>query len=100
MRALLNNQDIRPLVTLFIPSYNHTRYIRETIESIINQSYKNIELLIIDDGSTDNSIEVIESLSGICCERFIRYEFISSKHQGLASSLNQALDWSNGKSSV
>lgn len=50
-----------PLVTVFMPVYNCEKYIRQSIESILNQTYKNIDLLIIDDGSTDNSIEIIKS---------------------------------------
>ena len=41
------------LVSVIIPAYNHEKYVQETIKSIINQTYKNIELLIIDDGSKD-----------------------------------------------
>jgi alpha-1,3-rhamnosyltransferase len=92
-----DNNDPFPLVTLFVPSYNHAEYIQETLLSIINQSYKNIELLIVDDGSIDNSAEVIQNFKAICDERFVRYEFQSAKHQGLTSSLNHALKWSNGK---
>ncbi|MEA9598532.1 glycosyltransferase [Polynucleobacter sp. AP-Sanab-80-C2] len=49
-------------VSVLVPSYNHGRYIRERIESIINQTYVNIELIVIDDGSEDNSDDVIRGL--------------------------------------
>lgn len=45
----------QPLVTVIIPSYNHAQYISQAIESVISQSYKNIELIVIDDGSKDSS---------------------------------------------
>lgn len=47
----------QPLVSIVIPSYNHERFIRDSIKSVIDQSYQNIELIIIDDGSTDASVE-------------------------------------------
>ena len=50
-----------PLVTVYITNYNYGSYIKEAIESVLNQSFKDIELIIIDDGSSDNSRGVIES---------------------------------------
>ena len=47
--------------TIIISSYNYENYIKETIESVINQTYTNWEMVIVDDGSTDNSVEVIKS---------------------------------------
>jgi alpha-1,3-rhamnosyltransferase len=49
-----------PLITIGIPNYNYAHYIIEAIESAVNQDYSNIELIIVDDSSTDNSVEVIE----------------------------------------
>lgn len=48
------------LVSVIITCYNHEKYIEECIESIFKQSYPNIELIVIDDGSTDHSREIIE----------------------------------------
>lgn len=50
----------QPLVTVIIPSYNHAQYIEQAIESVLNQTYPHIELIIVDDGSKDNSHEVIQ----------------------------------------
>ena len=51
-----------PLVTVIIASYNHGSYIEESIRSVLNQTYPHIELLVIDDGSSDDSVQRIESL--------------------------------------
>ena len=50
-----------PLVSIYITNYNYGSYIKEAIDSVLNQSFKDIELIIIDDGSSDDSREIIES---------------------------------------
>ena len=51
-----------PLVSVVVPSYNHAPYITQCIESIMNQDYKNFELIVIDDGSTDESPQILKEL--------------------------------------
>ena len=53
------------LVSVTISAYNHERYIEECIRSIIAQTYENIELLVIDDGSKDRTFEILQSLKQI-----------------------------------
>lgn len=64
---------MNPKVTIYIPVYNAEKYIKRTIESCLNQTYSDFELLIVDDGSTDNGVEIIKSFNDsrirlICCE--------------------------------
>jgi alpha-1,3-rhamnosyltransferase len=51
-----------PLVTVVIPSYNHQAYVAQSIQSVFSQTYKEIELIVIDDGSSDASEKVIQKL--------------------------------------
>ena len=85
-----------PLVSVVIPSYNHENFVQDSIQSVIDQTYKNIELIIIDDGSKDNSIVKIREMIELCKRRFVRFEFRSRDNKGLSSTLNEALDWCKG----
>lgn len=84
-------------VSIVIPSYNNASYIAKTVESVINQDYRNIELIIIDDGSSDNSVTIIESLRERCQSRFPRFEFRYRNNRGLSATLNEALSWMSGR---
>jgi alpha-1,3-rhamnosyltransferase len=91
------DQDKLPLVTAVIPVYNHERYVVESIRSIVRQSYPNIELIIINDGSKDRSHEMVLTLVEECKGRFTRFEYINRENRGLSATLNQALGMTQGK---
>jgi glycosyltransferase involved in cell wall biosynthesis len=55
---------MKPLVTSIIPAFNREEYIAEAIESVLNQTYRNIEIIVIDDGSTDNTSRILSSYNG------------------------------------
>ncbi len=80
------------LVSIIMPSYNTAKYISDSIESIQAQTYKNWELIIVDDCSTDNSIEVIQSFKD---SRIILLK--NQKNSGAAISRNYALREAKGK---
>jgi len=85
-----------PLVSVVMPCYNHEKYVKEAIESIIQQTYENIELIIINDGSTDNSHKIILEIANICKDRFKRFRYIDKKNEGIAKTLNIGIGLSKG----
>lgn len=89
--------NIKPLVSIIIPCYNHAQFVQESIQSVIDQDYENIELIIIDDGSSDNSVEVIQQLISVCKNRFKSFDFISRANQGLSATLNEGLSLAQGE---
>ena len=91
------NQSNPPLVSVVIPCYNHEKFVQDCIQSVIDQTYQNIELIIIDDGSKDGSVEKIQEMIPACQERFIRFEFRYRPNKGLSATLNEALEWCQGK---
>ncbi|MCD2506173.1 glycosyltransferase family A protein, partial [Staphylococcus aureus] len=64
---------------------------------MIDQDYENIELIIIDDGSKDNSVIKIQEMVECCKQRFTRFEFRSRANIGLSATLNEALEWCEGE---
>ncbi|MCZ6677808.1 MAG: glycosyltransferase, partial [Candidatus Poribacteria bacterium] len=56
-----DNTEYSPLITIIMPVYNGERYLRQSIESLLNQTYGNFQLIIVDDGSTDRTPEIIQS---------------------------------------
>lgn len=82
-----------PLVSVIVSCYNHEKYIEECILSIVNQTYKNIELIVIDDGSSDNSPVLLEKLQK-------QYGFFLElqPNMGLSKTLNKAIrNYAHGK---
>lgn len=73
-----------PLVSVLIPAYNHENFIQETIFSVIEQTYKNIELIVIDDGSSDSTWNKIQEVKKQCDQRFIRTVLQTQKNVGTA----------------
>ena len=87
----------QPLVSVIIPSWQHVRYIRECIESIMQQSYDPIELLVIDDASTDGTLQMAERLRPQCEKRFVRTVMLSKEKGNMAASCNMGIGMAQGK---
>ena len=72
-----------PLVSVVIPCYKHAHYLGEAIESVLNQTYDNYEIIVVDDGSPDNTVEVARQYSQV---RLIR-----QNNQGLSAARNTGI---------
>lgn len=83
---------IKTLVSVIMPAYNGERYISKAIESVLNQTYPDLELIIVEDASTDKTLEIIKSYGD---ERIKLLE--NSRNQGIAYSTNRAIEMARGK---
>lgn len=79
----------QPLVSVIIPCYNHARFLIEAVESVKQQTYSHTEIIIVDDGSTDNTPAICEQLSGV--------RYIFQPNQGLSAARNTGLANSQGE---
>ena len=71
-------------VSIVMPSYNHGRFIREAIESVLTQDYPHIDLLVMDGGSTDDTVSILQSYGD-------RITFVSEKDRGQSDAINRGL---------
>jgi len=83
-----------PDITVLVPSYNHAAFVERTLRSIFRQTLKPKLLIVIDDGSVDESVEVIKRLLKDC--PFV-YKFVSRENRGLCATLNEALLMADGE---
>lgn len=81
-------------VSVVVPSYNHAGFIETTLRSIIKQTWAPAELIVIDDGSTDNSVTIIERILEQCQ---FPCELIARENRGLSATLNEGLQRATGE---
>ncbi|PKV62782.1 glycosyltransferase [Pontibacter ramchanderi] len=87
---MLTYQDTSPppLVSVVIPCYNHGNYVRKAIESVIKQTYSRTEIIVVDDGSTDDTKDTVERYAGV--------RYIYQENQGLSAARNTGAKYSTG----
>lgn len=86
-----------PLVSVLIPAYNHENYVQESIQSVIDQTYKNIELIVVDDGSKDNTWQKIQEMKDVCEKRFTNIHFETKQNEGTCATLNRLISLAEGE---
>jgi len=85
------NKNIIPKISVVMAVYNGEKYLREAIDSILNQTFNDFEFIIINDGSTDDSAEIIKSYNDP------RIILIQQENKGLAAALNEGIKIAKGK---
>ena len=78
-----------PWVSIVIPAYNHAAYLDQAVQSILKQDYNNVELIVLDDGSTDNTLKVLSKYEGL-------FYWESQQNMGQANTLNKGWRMSKG----
>lgn len=82
-----------PEISIIIPIYNSEKYLKECLDSVRNQTFTNIEIICINDGSTDTSLEILNK----CAKQDNRIKVISQKNGGVSNARNRALQEITGK---
>lgn len=85
--------ETTPKVSILIPCYNSERFIAETLDSCIEQTYNNIEIIVVDDGSTDHSLAIVRDYKS----KDGRVKVISQPNAGACKARNSALEHSTGE---
>lgn len=79
-----------PKVSVIIPTYNRSQYLRNSIDSVLNQSYQDFELIVVDDGSTDDSKEVLSKFNG-------RIRYFYQENMGVSAARNKGIREAKGE---
>lgn len=87
------NGQRSPLVSVVVPVYNVEQYLRQCLDSICNQTYGSLEIICVDDGSTDNSPQILKEYQ----DRDSRIKIVTQSNAGLAAARNAALDCATGE---
>ena len=92
-RKMIGNNSKEPLLTVVVPVYNGEKYIKNTIDTILNSKYSNLELLLVDDGSTDES--------GTICQSYRKDDervcYVKTENLGIVEARNKGLELANGE---
>ncbi|WP_273276745.1 glycosyltransferase [Maribacter polysiphoniae] len=93
-----NENSLKPLVSIVVVTYNSAKYVLETLESAKAQSYPNLELIVTDDCSTDNTLEICKDWLEKNTTRFVRTELITiEKNTGIPANCNRGFTAAKGK---
>ena len=82
-----------PKISVIIPVYNVEKYLAECLTSVVNQTFKDIEIICVNDGSTDNSPKILKEFA----QKDSRIKIINQENQGLSAARNTGLDVATGE---
>jgi glycosyltransferase involved in cell wall biosynthesis len=83
----------RPLVSAIVPAYNAAAYIEQTLHSLVTQSYPNLEIIVVDDGSTDGTVQRVEAMA----RKHSQIRMIRQANLGVAAARNRGIEESRGE---
>lgn len=86
-----------PLVSILVPSYNHARFLPSLLEGMLAQTWPNLELLILDDGSRDETSEAVARFRPALEKRFTRFVYRTRENRGLTTTLNELFALAHGE---
>lgn len=84
------------LISVVVPCYNAANTLQKYLESIINQTYKNIEVIAVDDGSTDNTAKILNDYVSVFAEKKMSLKYIYEENAGLGAAINTGLKYVTG----
>jgi alpha-1,3-rhamnosyltransferase len=87
----------QPLISVIMPAYNHEKYVQDAISSIIAQAYQSLELIIIDDGSSDTTWQKICGMENACKARFLHIDFSTQENADTRITLNRLIEKTSGE---
>lgn len=93
MSARIINQNLIPKVSVIVPIYNCEKYLKTCLDSIIKQTYSNLEIILVNDGSTDNSLQICNQIQ----DQDKRVQVINQKNQGTSAAKNAGLEVASGQ---
>jgi len=94
----MSNSELRPLVTVCIITYNSSKFIIEALDSVFEQTYQNIELIVSDDCSQDNTVELCRQWMATHAQRFVHAEVLTvEKNTGVSANCNRAIRKGTGE---
>ena len=85
------SEVLKPKVSVVVPVYNVEKYVEKCLNSLVNQTFKDIEIIVVNDGSKDNSLEVVKKF-----ENDTRVKIISQENKGLSGARNTGIDNASG----
>jgi glycosyltransferase involved in cell wall biosynthesis len=92
-QARAGDTKVAPLLSIVVPSFNQARFIAETLDSILSQEYRPLEVIVVDGGSTDGTVDLLRAYSG----RYPELRWISEKDEGPADAVNKGLALARGE---